>query len=423
MTFEKYWLAPARHLLARASHDKSHVEIVESLRASYWGPIPRKEPQPTTPRSRLANYVDYIEHAIAALVAQHSLPYWLLANRLAPRANVPPDPVIAYETHLSIESAFYKYAQLQMCDSVGWSDAVDPQDIYDGLAVELTPPTATADLRRHHLPVLTRFGVDDVRVLAKVRALVDELQRTHFRIRSLFWSGRIVPHHLAALDLQYTAEPYRLANGDVRFGPARKEAPVALPHSDQPIHLPHLDILSKQPIAILPDGTRRQLSSPPPFRWIAFSLQQFYRGHRRMAFDFHTRNGCHIQALAAIIGCLSIWRTQQWQQSSEDLVADWQLAFATIPVTSIRPQLWKLIHTVCVNVLGDDDIPEEDFLAALAYLTLAPADRTGIDILCGHMPMPLSVCGDFYLVDLAWIFTFLDRLFFRLQPSGHHCCF
>jgi hypothetical protein len=142
-----------------------------------------------------------------------------------------------------------------------------------------------------------------------------------------------------------------------------------------------------------------------------------------MAADFYARNGCHIRALAAIIGCLSIWRTQQWKQSSDDLAVDWQLAFATIPVASLHHQLSTLIHTVCVDIFGNDDITDEDFMSALVYLTLAPADRTGIDVLCGHAPLPLSACGDFYLVDLAWIFTFLDRLLFRLQPSGHHCCF
>ena len=112
---------------------------LEQVRTDYRVRHASREPQETTARQRVLEFVTRLEDEMARVVRRHSVLYWLLAIRsFRPRIPIA-DPIVVFQMRLCVESAVQKYGMTGSCGGVAWSDEVAPEAIFAGLL----PPLRT----------------------------------------------------------------------------------------------------------------------------------------------------------------------------------------------------------------------------------------------------------------------------------------
>ena len=332
------------------------------------------------------------------------------------------DPVLRTEARLATEAAFQKYGLSVMCDGIGWSDAVEVADILGGLFLERSSAEVVADVARRHLPVLTKFGRAEVNEFLTVHELVFELQRCLARVRLLLWGGRLVPHDLGVIDLRLETEASPLRAETLRLGPATKEEAVLLPGREQLVWLAYYNVLARQDAAEY-CGVRCSFARPPQFSWLAFSLRQFYVGHKRMREDFAARTGCQLLAVLTVIACISRYCTTKWASDSNKMIEDCHLAFDRVGCRQqFELELKQLARDVESDGFCGDHLDDGEFEAAINYLSLTDTKRRGLDLCCPTQMFPILPAGHHHIFDHAWTLVSLDRLLTRLSPAGTHCC-
>lgn len=428
MRIAEYWVRPMQSLIegGPSARGAQLVARLAQVRADYTERYPTREPQESTPRRRLLEFAERIEHEIAEVVRRHSLLYWLHAVRCF-RPRIPAvDPIVVFQIRMCVESAIQKYAQTALCGRVGWSDEVPPERILRGLFAATADADAIEALSRTRMPVLTDFGRDELDELDFLHQACEHLQRCMIVLRTMVWSGRLVVNELSAFDLAIKPDLLQIG-GDtpIALGPYRKRGVASNPdqsHSGGVVLLPNYTVVPKRPdssvlrrYAAVPDEDGLGFAKAPLYCWHPVSLSEVYHAHRPSEDEFRHRNACELSAVLLVIACLSARATSQWHDA-EKLVADWHQAMdpAVSPARLVEDLLQRRSH-VAEQMFQGIEVSDEAVRAAVGYLTLTDARRGGIDPLFGVPLLPLLPSGSDLLVDYAWLLRLVDGLFFRVR--------
>lgn len=407
-----------------------------AVRRRYWSLLPSRQYELLEARALLLRYLEVVENQLASIIREHSIAYWLhLYRRLAP------GPIGADKqlhtiglTRASLEAAIQKYAQVEMCSGVGFSNTVSIEKVLGGLLMESEFEIEREIVQSRAQLVLTDFSSAHLKEFYDAEHLAYEIWRTSAQLRAIGKGASLLvsdqPPYIEELrgpGLQRLISSYdsRLPSSGMgsitSTGMAFSDDLSDARRSDV-IFLPVYNLgglTSDNPwLAGLFENVFGLRLWPPVqfnFIWFPFMIRDYFTGHTPFASAFAEKQSTDLKSILAVISALCYRLFFAWRETrGRALLQYWQRAYE-------GPAKWKDVLKeingflpAAMDLLGlpRDQIDQLNISKAVQYLSLDGAKSIGIDLAYSGPHSIFLPCSDQRVfIDYAWIDRRLYDLF------------
>ncbi len=439
----EYYQRPFRLFHEVLTRDGYQPQHSHPAREAYWQHVSPDNYAGQSARDLLLRYLAVVEQQIQAIIAKHSMAYWVhLYRRLLPAAiGENTEPLTVLLTRASLEACIQKHAQPTPCDRIGISSDVPQSAILGGLLQAPDFALERGILAARPQLVLTDFGVPQLKEFYDAERLAYEAWRTGALLRMVSKRAplRVSPDtpfvwderspDLAALVKSYDIRS--MTPGSMSASAQGVVFPLQLDPCDHTGHcfLPQYNV-RQLPVSTFKDLFRYHASATlavdaiPNFIWAPFALSTYLRIHAPFQQAFRTCHGCTLPAALVALYIFATSITASWKiGAGSNMWHSWQTAYRGPIDTNVLLEELRDARRLACGALGiaEEHVPEEDLLRAFDFWGLANAKRIGIAV---NWPGPHALLLPFdsarVFLDLAWARLRLDHLFHGLQVTDQN---
>lgn len=379
-----------------------------------------------------------LEEAIANLVGQHHLYYWLhLYRRLAPADSFGYQSITTVALYREItETSFLKYGKGEIGDDLIMGEGLDPKDIMSGEYIrawrELYNVEPSAG--QFNGVYIGKFGVEQFLQLLSLECLTAEYWYVTACLRRAYKGGALLVDGF---------DEYRLENDDdteslIRsYDDRNEEIPTTVATSGIPLHTtlkefkPGLCLLpqynyERKKLGDLPcqvfwgiEQTPEWDSLEPNFLWVPFDVETFYIRHEFLSEPFQERNGV---SLESFVGCILALCSQLHVDNLESDTGVYQLLQRAYWTWSSLDTLIDRLVDLAEHVLPDSlkaHVPTRpEYEVFFKLLSWDPEDRSDYSLHTrGPRKLTMPTWPGTFIMDYAAIPGILFSLMYRLDAD------
>ena len=439
----EYYIRPFLYLHEEMARHATLDEAPHPIRRRFWSLVLPNTYDSSKGAELVNQYASEVQREMAAHFRRHSMAYWIHAyRRLSPMPiGENTEPATVLHVRAAFEAAIQKHASIIPQDDIAMSGTTPIQEVLSGLLMN-----PEFEIERNNLQnsppqlVLLKFDVGDLRELYVVEELAYEIWRSAALLRILGKGAPLIVSRSGnyATDGR-TVELHRLVtNFDKRLMNAHERSAAstgAVFDSHQSgdlsgiLPLPQYNVLRDaaphlRQIAKAISGHELSFAGEPNFVWSYFDMRGFYLTHLPLAAAFRDKFGVSLEAVLTVVICLCFRMVAFWSDKKDPkIVRYWQRAYdGPFPPGSLLDEVKAhLVNASKVLTIDASVIKEEELLAAIKFWTLEQEKQDDIDLLVsGPHEMVIPVVNDQMIVDLAWTYWRLNRLFHGVWISDQN---
>jgi hypothetical protein len=406
------------------------------LRQSFWRLVPSGEYDLIKARELLTSYLVRVEQELAEILRPQSIAYWLhLYRRIGPGAAGPNDtPATIGWARQIFEAAVQKYAQLEMCNRVAFSNQIPPERILRGLLMGPELRGAREHLTKNPQLVLTDFGTEEMSEVYQAEKLAYEIWRATAALRIIGKGATLLvgsedPYfadnrsdELDRLVKNYDdrhRDPNVSATGTVFDRVGKK------PHAQGLVFMPFYNlggVLAKEfqdwfslfriKLGRTPLGEFRT-----NFLWAPFNVRAYYQAHKPFSSAFESLHGLPLAWVLAVVAGLYLRVFYIWLEDHLRIVHFWQRAYEGPHTLDYLMNEIKAFLPLGIDALELGlSVDEIDIARVFSFLKLSGQERGAIDLItAGPHSLFLPVGTTHAFIDYCWGFRLLYHMFYGVE--------
>lgn len=429
----------------RLGADIEHALLAEPkrYRAAFWEQYNEQLLSAESAWEALSLYAAELERAMAAIISQHSVYYWLhLYRRIGVKLHSGHEQKIDATTvglvRLVVEAAFLRFGQLPSeLEDIRFAPTLSPEEVMGGIWIDLyrkhLKPTAVEFLIRSLVAspqwVLARFSEADFVNVFRVEGLAYEYWLTTARMRATGKGSTIQvsganPISIRSPELEWlmrsydsrsSNQPFQASAIGVGFGAAQRPSKPAALFAQYNIN--QLSIKNHQ--------LRESWSKLVPdlvtnFIYTYVDIDSFLTNHSFADDDFRAARGFRLRSLCVYLVAI-VWLEFAQIKGSvrERLIASMQLyqrAYTTTPVGSYFQVLHDAARLLYKEWFGAAAPSiDEDADAIIEYLTLRPEKQPTVSLWSRGPRFAFIPIGNTIMIDINEFVIVLRNAFFRVK--------